>query len=244
LKLGIAIPTYNEAGNISNLIDQIFINIKDLSKLDTTVLIIDDTSPDGTGEIVKKLSKKYSSRNNFEIKLLSRKVMNGLGKAYIEGFNYLLNMDMDFILQMDADLSHNPVYLPAFVNSAKNKTELTIGSRYMNGGETPDWALSRRFLSKSGNIYARLILGSHLSDYTGGYNMYSSSLLKRIKVGSIQASGYGFLVELKYKASKLTTSINQVPIVFNDRQHGKSKIPKTTILKNLLLVPVLRLTKI
>jgi dolichol-phosphate mannosyltransferase len=116
-----------------------------------------------------------------------------------------------------------------------------VGSRYVPGGETPDWSLSRRVLSRGGNLYARIILGGKISDYTGGYNMYSSALMKRIDPSTIYSSGYGFLIDLKFHALKHAKSVHQIPIVFADRQHGKSKLPKSTILKNLLLVPRIRL---
>ncbi len=242
MKLGIAIPTYNEAGNISKLVDEIYANINHITKLKTTLLVIDDSSPDNTANFVNKLTKKYAAKKNFEVVLLSRKIKNGLGQAYLDGFKYLLGLNVDCILQMDADLSHNPVYIPLFIEAAK-EYDLVIGTRYIDGGQTPDWALSRRFLSRSGNLYTRLILGKNISDYTGGYNLYSSSLLRKIKLSSIKSTGYGFLIELKYKSSKVANNIYQIPIVFNDRLHGKSKIPKNTIIKNLFLVPRLRKIK-
>jgi dolichol-phosphate mannosyltransferase len=239
LKLGIAIPTYNEVSNIAKLIEEIHQNVSNIPGLQTILLVIDDSSPDGTADSVKKLSKKYHSEK-FKVLLHSRKVKNGLGRAYIEGFKVLLKLEVDYIIQMDADLSHNPVYMPAFIKASK-KNELVVGSRYIPGGETPDWSFSRRFLSKSGNLYARTILGSKVSDYTGGYNMYSSKLIKSIGLDDIQSTGYGFLIELKYKASKKANSTFQVPIIFNDRQHGKSKMAtKDTIIKNLVLVPKLK----
>jgi dolichol-phosphate mannosyltransferase len=241
VKLGIAIPTYNEASNIGSLLESIHRQSGKLRDLQTTVLIIDDNSPDGTADIVRGLAKKYSSKN-FKIVLLSRKVKDGLGRAYIAGFAELLKLKPDYILQMDADLSHNPTYLPAFVKAAQ-RHDLIVGSRYVLGGATPDWSLSRRILSRSGNFYARIILGGKISDYTGGFNMFSAKLMRQVEPASINSSGYGFLIDLKFRALGHAEDVYQIPIVFRDRQHGKSKLPKSTILKNLLLVPQIKFSK-
>jgi dolichol-phosphate mannosyltransferase len=154
--------------------------------------------------------------------------------------NYLLSKNVDHILSMDADLSHDPKYIKKFIAASKDN-QLVIGSRYVSGGATPDWPLLRIILSKYGNYYTRLFLNKRISDYTGGFNMYRSKLLEEIGLDTIESTGYGFLIELKYKASKKAESISQVPIIFRDRQHGKSKIPKSTLIKNLLLVQKLRL---
>lgn len=241
MKIGIAIPTYNEATNIELLISSIFKELSVDKDSQIILLIIDDNSPDGTGKIVNNVSDKLSS-SNFKIKLLSREIKDGLGRAYIAGFKELLDLGVDHILQMDADLSHNPVYIPAFIKAAKH-SDLVVGSRYIDGGDTPDWALTRRILSRGGNSYARMILGNKVSDYTGGFNMYSTDLIKKINPSSITNSGYGFLIELKYRAILNAKNIFEIPIVFNDRQHGKSKIPKSTLFKNLILVPMLRMGK-
>lgn len=241
MKLGIAIPTYNEATNVSSLLESIHTQLAQLKGLETTVLIIDDNSPDGTAAIVHKLAKKYNG-NKFHIEIMSRRVKDGLGRAYIAGFNKLLQSNMDYILQMDADLSHDPMYLPAFVKAA-SEHDFIVGSRYIPGGETPDWSLSRRVQSKGGNSYARMLLGGKITDYTGGFNMFSTELMRQINPSSISSIGYGFLIDLKYQALKHAQSVYQIPIIFRDRQHGKSKLPKSTIIKNLLLVPQLRMRK-
>jgi dolichol-phosphate mannosyltransferase len=238
VKLGIAIPTYNESANINKLLAEIHKHLGKIPDLSTLILIIDDNSPDGTAEVAKKSAKKLKSKN-FKVEIMSRKVKDGLGRAYIAGFNEILKSKPDFILQMDADLSHNPKYLREFVKAAKN-SDFVVGSRYIPGGQTPDWGLYRKLQSRGGNLYTRMILGSGITDYTGGYNMYSAKLLKKIGINTIKSTGYGFLLELKYRASLQAKNIHQVPIVFNDRQHGKSKMPKDTIVKTLLLVPRLK----
>ena len=163
---------------------------------------------------------------------------DGLGKAYVAGFHQLLKKNYTHILQMDADLSHDPKYIPEFIQAAKT-ADFIVGARYIKGGATPDWAWHRKLLSRFGNLYTRLFLGSKIHDYTGGYNMYSADLLRAIDLATLQAGGYGFLIELKYRAVTHAKIIHEVPIVFMDRLHGTSKIPRSTIIKNLLLVPQL-----
>jgi dolichol-phosphate mannosyltransferase len=242
VKVGIAIPTYNEAANIGLLVDKIYRKLSTLESLQTTILIIDDSSPDGTADVVKRLAKKYNSKN-FKIDLLSRKIKNGLGRAYIEGFNKLLKSGVDFVIQMDADLSHDPNYLPVFIQSSK-ENDVTIGSRYILGGRTPDWSLTRKILSRGGNTYARLLLGNSLHDYTGGYNMFSANILNKINPSTIKSSGYGFIIELKYMAIQHATTIKEIPIIFRDRTQGESKLPKSTIIKSFVIVPRIRINKL
>lgn len=239
MNAGIVVPTYNEAVNIVLLLEALkkqSLKINDVSFL---VAVVDDNSPDGTSKIANKMGKELSSPR-FKVVVINRKIKDGYGKACVEGMNYLLSKKVALVLSMDADLSHNPKYIKSFIAASK-QNQLVIGSRYVSGGATPDWPLLRKILSKYGNYYARLFLNKHISDYTGGFNMYSSGLLKEIGLDNIESTGYGFLIELKYKASKKAKSIYQVPIVFHDRLHGKSKIPKSTLIKNLLLVPKLRM---
>jgi dolichol-phosphate mannosyltransferase len=239
MKLAIAIPTYNEAANITKLLPAIINNLKRYAELQCTVFVIDDNSPDNTADIAEKLGTQLNSAK-FRITVLRRKQKEGLGHAYVHGFHRILQQKFDYILQMDADLSHDPKYLPDFLDAADN-ADLVVGSRYMKGGATPDWTWDRKFLSRGGNLYTRFFLGSKITDYTGGYNLYSADLLRKLDLDTLQAGGYGFLIELKYKALEACHNIIQVPIVFMDRQHGNSKIPQGTILKNLLLVPKIKL---
>lgn len=238
MKLAIAIPTYNEATNIKKLLPAIKKNLKNYPGLSVTVFVIDDNSPDHTADIAEDLNKKLQDKS-FKIKVLRRKKKEGLGKAYVYAFNKILVQRFDYILQMDADLSHDPKYLPQFLEATK-KADLVVGSRYVRGGATPDWQWHRKLLSRGGNTYTRLLLSSRISDYTGGYNLFSYKLLHEIDLDSLQAGGYGFLIELKYKALAKCHNVIQVPIVFMDRQHGDSKIPRGIIVKNLLLVANLK----
>ncbi len=242
IKLAIAIPTYNESDNINKLIS----NIKKYTVKDNvpcTVLFIDDNSPDGTGDIIDKLIKSESSKL-FTIQVLHRMEKDGFGRAYVAGFKKLLKQNFTHIIQMDADLSHNPKYISNFISIIQNTdTDFIVGSRYIKGGDTPDWSIHRKLLSRSGNQYTRLLLGNRIHDYTGGFNLYSHRLLNAISLDSLQASGYGFLIELKFKALAHCTNVKEIPIVFMDRKHGSSKMPKSTIIKNFLLVPKIKLKK-
>ena len=239
LRLAVVVPTYNEVTNIQNLID----SIADVAKLnldtELTVVVIDDSSPDGTAELVEGLVADWKT-DNFSVRVISKPTKNGLGAAYIYGFSQLEGQGFDYFLQMDADFSHDPRYIAGFIHQAKAGVDFVVASRYIPGGGTPDWTWNRRFLSRGGNTYARLILSRRVSDYTGGFNMYSAALLERMQVSTISATGYGFLLVLKYRALLNCTSIAELPIVFLDRTHGSSKMPKNTLIKNFLLVPQIK----
>ncbi|MEO7364603.1 MAG: polyprenol monophosphomannose synthase [Candidatus Saccharimonadales bacterium] len=238
MRLGVAVPTYNEVANIEQLVTQIYQAVQGLV-FECTVLIIDDNSPDGTGDLADQLVTKLSSES-FHIEVLHRSVKEGLGRAYIAGLQELLAGNYTHILQMDADMSHDPRYIRDFIEAAKS-TDLVVGSRYIPGGATPDWAPHRKLLSSLGNVYSRLMLGRAIHDYTGGYNLYSAGLLRMVQVDSITAGGYGFLIELKYRAVQCSRSCIEVPIIFHDRTQGKSKIPKNIILDNAVLVARLKI---
>ena len=237
VKIAIVTPTYNEIGNIERLLTSIQKVSVEHPKDAFTVFVVDDSSPDGTADLVASLAPKLKT-TNFAVELIIRKEKDGLGRAYIHGFKKVLahKAAFDYILQMDADLSHNPAYITGFLHQAREGADFVVASRYITGGGTPDWPLHRQALSRGGNWYTRLMLGTAISDYTGGYNLYSAQLLKKMDIDSVQAGGYGFLIELKYRALKNATKTTQIPIVFLDRQHGSSKIPKSTLVKNFFLV--------
>ncbi len=239
MNIGVVVPTYNEAINIALLLRALKKQATKLLDVSFLVAVVDDNSPDGTSKIANKLGTELAGPN-FKVVVIDRTKKDGYGKACVEGMNYLLSKKVDFVLSMDADLSHNPKYIKDFVAASK-KYQLVVGSRYVHGGATPDWPLLRKLLSRYGNFYARLFLNRAISDYTGGFNLYSAELLHEINLNNIESSGYGFLIELKYKASNKAKSIHQIPIVFHDRLHGKSKIPKSTLTKNFFLVPKLRM---
>lgn len=243
MKIAVAVPTYNEALNIRELLAAICA-VSQLHADDTfEVYVLDDASPDGTAAMVIS-SRDALEAASFKIHLVQRKGKEGLGKAYIDGFLHIMAQPgpPDYILQMDADLSHKPLYISQFIEMAKAGADFVIGSRYIKGGGTPDWSWFRRLISKCGNWYARLWLGGRIRDYTGGFNMYSVGLLQRIDVRKISNLGYGFLVELKYKCLGHCHKKCEIPIQFMDRTHGTSKIPKSTIVKSFILVARLRLS--
>lgn len=210
------IPTYNEAGNLPELVESLFKQgIPDLN-----ILIVDDNSPDGTGEIAENLANSYPR----QMSVRHRQVKEGLGKAYIEGFRWALNQGADVIGMMDADLSHPPEKLPAML-SALNKADVVIGSRYVPGGKLDeDWPIWRKALSSFGNAYARTILGLPIRDTTGGYRLWSRAALQAIPFEESRSSGYVFIVELAYMAKLAGLTFTEVPIYFAERTYGASKM--------------------
>jgi len=237
LKVAVLVPTYNEAANIEFLLRKLKQVASNLSSIIFTVYVIDDSSPDGTARLATKLKDELQSQN-FSVNVISRKAREGLGKAYIDGFKRLLAMvpSSDFVLQMDADLSHDPSYIEKFVSAARSNADFIVGTRYISGGSCPDWSWYRKILSSGGNAYARLVLGRRITDYTGGFNMYSVEILKKIQWDGLNDAGYGFLIDLKYQAQKISKRIVEIPIQFLDRQYGDSKMPINTIFKNFILV--------
>lgn len=207
-------PTYNERENIEKLIEKIIAqNIPDLE-----ILIVDDSSPDGTAEIAAALAL-----DNRAIHLLKRETKKGFGLACLDGFRWALKNNFDLIIQMDADLSHDPADLPRLIAAAE-KFDFVIGSRYVAGGGINNWPKRRKFLSAFGNWYARKILGVPIKDFTGGYNVWRATILKKIDLDKINSNGYSFLSELKYRAAKIGFSFVELPIIFQERQNGRSKM--------------------
>lgn len=239
LRLAVIIPTYNEVTNVQSLIDAIAKVSAQNPGTEITVVVIDDSSPDGTADLVTKLAPSWKT-DSMSVRIINKPTKNGLGAAYIYGFSRLENDGFDYFLQMDADLSHDPKYIAGFIHQANKGVDFVVASRYIPGGGTPDWALNRRILSRGGNFYARTVLSRRISDYTGGFNMYSADLLARVNVKTINADGYGFLLVLKYRALLESKSLTELPIVFFDRTHGTSKIPRNTLLANFILVPQIK----
>jgi dolichol-phosphate mannosyltransferase len=243
VQVAVVIPTYNEAENIGMLLTSLANVAATNSDLALIVCVVDDSSPDGTATVARRAANKLHSAN-FEVIVQVRKDKRGLGSAYRYGFNYMLEnySEIAYVLQMDADFSHDPSYIPAFIALALGqRLDLVIGSRYIRGGSTPDWPFNRRLLSHGGNLYTRFLLGKHITDYTGGYNMYSSALLKRLMADALRSDGYSFQIEMKHRALRQTKHVAELPIVFKDRSRGLSKIPKDTARKTILLVLLLRL---
>ena len=215
MKKLIVIPTYNEAENISELIEEIHAIVKDAH-----VLIVDDHSPDGTGELVENLAK---DKDYLFVRHRAGKL--GLGTAYIEGFSWGLDKGYDVFLSMDADFSHQPRYLPVFFENMKNN-DVVIGSRYVKGGGIKNWGFDRLLLSWGGNLYAQIILLTKLRDLTGGFNCYSRQFLERIRLDKVVSKGYCFQIEMKFRHLLLGCQIKEVPIVFLERKRGVTKMNK------------------
>jgi dolichol-phosphate mannosyltransferase len=225
----VVIPTYNERENIGALIPQVL----ELPRF--RVLVVDDSSPDGTAEVVADLA-----REDRRVGLLSRPSKQGLGRAYIAGFRHALAEGAEFICEMDADFSHDPRYLPQLLAAAESHYDLVLGSRYVRGGGTVDWGLVRQLISRGGNLYARTILGLPVMDATGGYRCYRRRVLETLNLDAIQSNGYSFQIELVYRTMRAGFRIGEVPIVFPDRRVGQSKMSCRIVLEALLTVWRLR----
>jgi dolichol-phosphate mannosyltransferase len=220
MKTLIIIPTYNEIENLSQIVTAIFSFAPK-----TDVLIVDDNSPDGTGQLADQLSAEDP-----RVHTMHRTGKLGLGTAYIAGFKYAIEHNYDAAFEMDADFSHDPKYLPDFL-AAIEHADLVIGSRYIPGGATPNWSLLRRFISGGGNIYARLLLGLPVHDCTAGFRCYRREVLETIGLDSVKSQGYGFQVEMTYRVMRKGYKIVETPIVFMDRRVGKSKMSRTIFLE-------------
>lgn len=213
MKTLICVPTYNERENVSALVPAILKQCPDVH-----ILIIDDNSPDKTGELVQEMMKQCP-----ELFLLSRPGKQGLGKAYLAGFEWGLNQNYELIVEMDADFSHRPEDLKNIITAAQ-KADFVIGSRYVAGGGTQNWGVLRKMISVGGSIYSRFILGFPFHDWTGGFNAWKSQVLREIKLNEVQSEGYSFQIELKYRAAQKKFNGIEVPIMFEDRRVGQSKM--------------------
>ena len=211
----VIIPTYNEKENIEAIIKAV-LNVEG----DFDILIVDDSSPDGTGEIVKQLIPDSNGRLNLEV----RTTKDGLGRAYVHGFKWALNKGYSYIFEMDADFSHNPTDLPKLANALINGADLSIGSRYSNGVNVVNWPMERVLLSYFASKYVRFITSLPVHDATAGFVGYKASVLKSLDLDQIKFKGYGFQIEMKYKTWIKKFKIQEVPIIFTDRTLGESKI--------------------
>lgn len=232
-KFLVIIPTYNEIDNIGKVINLI-LHLND----NIDILIVDDNSPDGTSTLVKSLIEQ-----NSRINILERKSKLGLGSAYILGFKWALSKKYTFVIQMDADLSHNPNDINEFIK-VSDSYDLIVGSRYINGISIVNWPLSRLILSYFANLYARVIIGIPIKDVTGGFKCISSNILSSINLDDIKSEGYSFQIELNFLAWNNNFKIKEIPIIFTDRAHGHSKMSKFVIFEAIYMVPYLFFKKI
>ncbi len=237
--LGIVIPTYKESENISDLLNKIAEEVKK-EQISTLVLVMDDNSPDGTADLAKERAANLNSEG-FTIEVKVRPGKMGLGSAYIQGFEHIMDR-VDFLQEMDADFSHNPKYLKDLVHQAKSGYDYVIGSRNIKGGSVVGWGPVRNMVSKFGSLYSKLILGVNINDFTGGFNLYKAEVFQKLDLKSIKAEGYLFQIEMKYRAAKLGFKFTEIPIIFTDREKGKSKFNKKIVLEALLGVIRLRLS--
>ena len=226
-------PTYNEKKNITSLIESVFSVNQDYH-----ILIIDDNSPDGTATLVKELQLKY--KNLF---LEERPGKAGLGTAYKYGFNWALNRDYDNIVQMDADLSHDPKEIIEMVRLLNNY-DLVIGSRYIDGVSVVHWPIKRLLLSYGANVYARLVTGLRIKDSTGGYKAWKREVLNSIDINAVKSQGYSFQIEMNWRAWQKKFSIIEHPIIFADRTIGESKMSKKIMLEAVIVIWRMRIWKI
>ena len=226
----VIVPTYNERENLPILVERIF----SLGIPDLRMMVVDDNSPDGSGEIAEELSKKYP------LTVIHRKEKAGIGTAYVQAFKEVLSAKPSYIIQMDADLSHDPAVIPELLKLAETH-DVALGSRYVPGGKIVNWDPARKFVSRMGNIYARSLLGLPYRDLTSGYKCFRREALEAVDLASLSSTGYNFQIETTYKAHQKGFRIAEVPISFTERKVGVSKFNLGIILESFWKVLLLRL---
>jgi dolichol-phosphate mannosyltransferase len=225
----ICLPTYNERENLESM-------LRALAAHDVNVLVVDDNSPDGTGEIADRLAAELDF-----VSVLHRERKEGLGPAYLAGFRRAIADGAEFILEMDCDFSHNPADVPRLIDAARQGADLALGSRYVPGGGTENWGLGRRIVSWGGSFYARVLLGVRIRDLTGGFKCYRRRVLETIDLDGIHSKGYAFQIEGTYRTLRKGFRVVEVPIRFADRTEGTSKMSRAIFLEAVTKVPALRL---
>jgi len=228
------LPTYNEAENVGPMVDR----LGEILGSDGIVLVIDDNSPDGTGEFADRLATERPW-----VQVLHRPRKEGLGPAYLDGFRRALELGADLIFELDCDFSHDPADVPRLAAAAA-EADLVIGSRYVPGGGTKNWGLVRRLISRGGSLYAQILLGVPIRDLTGGFKCYRRKVLEAIDLDAIHSRGYAFQIETTYRALRAGFRVVEMPIVFTDREVGGSKMSKAIVLEAVWKVPALRLGRL
>jgi len=229
------LPTYNEAENVEAIVGAAAAVLARAAPEGFRILVVDDSSPDGTGEIADRLA---AAHDWFEV--MHRTEKNGIGPAYIAGFGHALAHGAGYVMEMDSDFSHDPADLARLLATARAGADLALGSRYVPGGGVSDWGLLRRFISEGGSTYARLVLSLPVRDLTGGFKCFRRAVLEAIDLESVRSRGYAFQVELTYRAVQKGFRVVEVPIVFRDRQQGTSKMSWRIAAEAMWLVPLLR----
>ncbi len=224
-KILVVTPTYNESENIESFMQKVLAQNPDVE-----MLIVDDNSPDGTGNIVENISQQ-----NSRIHLLRRPKKMGLGTAYVEGFKFAIVNSFDYVFEMDADFSHNPDEIPRFLEKAKTY-DLVIGSRYTNGVRVVNWPIRRLILSYAANLYTRVITGMPVKDATGGFKCFRRQVLEAIDLDKVRSNGYAFQIEMNFKAWSKGFNVCEHPIIFSDRRNGVSKMSKAIVYEAVFMV--------
>jgi dolichol-phosphate mannosyltransferase len=233
LKTLVILPTYNEIENLQPLVEEI------LARGPYDIVVVDDNSPDGTGALADRLTRKHKDR----VFVVHRAGKEGLGRAYIAGFKWGLERDYDVLFEMDADFSHNPAHLSQFIREIENGADLVLGSRNIKGGGTRNWSFLRQFISKGGSLYAQLILFSPYRDLTSGFKAFRREVLEALDLDSIHSNGYSFQIEVTHRARQMGFKIKETPIIFHDRKVGTSKMTGRIVLEAMLVVWKIRLSK-
>jgi dolichol-phosphate mannosyltransferase len=227
----VCLPTYNERENVASM-------LRALGDKGVRVLVIDDNSPDGTGEIADQLARELDY-----VDVLHREHKEGLGPAYLAGFRHALADGADLVLEMDCDFSHSPDDVPRLIGAARD-ADLVLGSRYARGGSIGNWGVVRRFVSAGGSLYARVLLGSDVRDLTGGFTCYRRAVLEAIDLDAITSKGYAFQIETTYRAAQAGFRVVEVPIHFVDREEGGSKMSRAIVAEAIWKVPALRVAAV
>jgi dolichol-phosphate mannosyltransferase len=231
----LCLPTYDERENLESMVEALA-SMRERAPIDGDVLVIDDSSPDGTGAIADRLAAELPW-----LHVLHRAHKEGLGRAYLAGFRWALEHEYAYVLEMDCDFSHDPAAVPSLIDAAIAGADLVLGSRYVAGGGVSDWGLSRRIISAGGCLYARTILGVKVRDLTGGFKCFRRAVLERTPLDDVDAQGYMFQVEMTYRALREGFTVVEVPITFADRKRGGSKMSRRIVLEAVRRVPELRL---
>jgi dolichol-phosphate mannosyltransferase len=231
MRATVCLPTYNERENLPRMIEA----LRPVLREGDRVLVIDDNSPDGTGEIADALAAAHPF-----VAVLHRQHKEGLGRAYIAGFHRALADGAELVLEMDCDFSHDPADVPRLIEAAENGADLVLGSRYVPGGGTRNWGLARRLISRGGSVYTALFLRMGVKDPTGGFKCFRQRVLEQLELDAVTPRGYAFQIELTYRAKQAGFKVVEIPITFVDRVVGQSKMSRSVVLEAIWRVPLLR----
>ncbi len=232
----VILPTYNERENLERFVVRLQ-EVFATNNLQGNIIVVDDSSPDGTGRIADSLAEQYGN-----LSVIHRSEKQGIGPAYVAGFKQALTTDTLHIFEMDCDFSHDPANIPVFLSAIEN-ADLVLGSRYVPGGRVENWGLARRLISRWGGLYARWVLGIPVSDLTGGNKCFRREVLEALDLDAVSSQGYGFQIEMTYRTIKNGFRVREIPITFSDRQLGQSKMSKRIVFEAVLLVWKLRLRR-